>query len=118
MEFIVKDLMISVLPQFDPRDASSCGACSADSSGPPCTGICPGSKDPFEGHYEGIRLEDNPRVLAALKQQLHAHIAAVEARESALYKQLAPSTPADVRALRAHLTAALDALDSGEITAG
>src|SRR5688572_23669105 len=105
MNFLVKDLMISVLPDsFDPgKLAGSCGACTGNSEGPPCTGVCPGTRDPLPGMLEQIAIEGNPAVLAFLKLRLKEHINAIEAREAAVREAMRPRTEADIAALKTKL---------------
>src|SRR5687768_12165344 len=116
MNFIVKDLMISVLPaKFNPSDVESCGACTSDSAGPPCSGACPGTRDPIPDPFakiqEMVSLEGNPVVLADLKQQLHKQLAAVESRTEVVHKAMRPASEADVSMLKARLSSALDELN-------
>lgn len=111
MDFMIKDLVLSLNPRLDLGRYASCGACTSDSSGPPCSGICPGSKDPMPALYEGIRAERSPALLAVLKEQLLAHLAAVDERATALQNERQFSE-ADKEMLREQLTGALRALDS------
>ena len=114
MSFIVKDLMISVLPKIvDAGElAGSCGACSSDSAGPPCSGICPGSRNPFEGLLEHIAIEGNPSALAILKQQMKEHINAIDKREKVVMSSMHPKSAADRKMLQEKLTDALKELQS------
>ena len=110
--FFVKDLMISVF-RDDLSEVASCGACTSDSSGPPCSTICPGTKDPLPDLTEGIRLEVNPVVLAALHKQLETQLHAVKAQQHEVMRQLQPNSDEERALLRAHLTEALRSLDAG-----
>jgi hypothetical protein len=113
MHFVVKDLLISVLPEkIDLGKFASCGACTSDSSGPPCSGACPGSRDPITAIKETIFLADNPVTLAYLRQQLQEQLAVVEKRTLDMAKTAKPLSGADVTMLRAHLGTALQELDA------
>lgn len=109
MQFVVKDLLISVLPvNFD---IGRFGTCQQDSEGPPCSGVCPGSKDPITAIKELIILADNPVSLANLKLQLHEQLAMVEHRVDKMAKSAKPLSNADVSMLQSHLGSALKELD-------
>lgn len=110
MEFIVKDLMISVLPLRGGRfsDALSCGACTSDSIAPgPCGR---GSGGPIERFIDLVVNPASPLALATLKQQLRESLAAVEAREKVLHQSMRPTSAAEISILQTHLTAALEEL--------
>lgn len=109
--YFVKDLMISVF-RDDLSEVSSCGACTSDSSGPPCSTICPGTRDPLPALTEGIRLEVNPVVLAALHKELQAQLKAVKQQQAEVMQKLQPATHAEREVLRQQLTEALQALDA------
>ncbi len=116
MKFIVKDLMISVLP-FKPGsfggecDAGPTCACTCT----PCTGGCSPCSDcskcttttPGESWWNDIV---DPERLAALKAQLTMQLAMVEAREKVVHESLRPKSAAEIQMLESHLTAALEAL--------
>jgi hypothetical protein len=107
MDFIVKDLMISVLPLRGVRigDVASCGACTSDSIPPGPCGRTMGGWEDF------IKQAINPPVaLAALKQQLKETLAAVEAREKAIHESMRPTSAAEISVLQSHLAAALEEL--------
>jgi hypothetical protein len=112
MEYIVKDLMISVLPlrkgDMGLGDVNACGACTVDSSGPPCT--CGGTKALWQYYLDQAVNPAGPAALATLKLQLRETLAAVEAREKAMHESMRPSSAAEVDILRAHLSAAIDEL--------
>lgn len=114
MEYIVKDLMISVLPlrksELNIGDINSCGACSVDSSGPPCT--CGGTKALWQYYLDQLVNPAGPSALATLKQQLREALAAVEAREKVVHQAMRPSSAAEVDILKSHLSAAIEELNS------
>jgi hypothetical protein len=113
MNFIVKDLMISVLPKsFDLGEVAGCGACTGDSSGPPCSGICPGTRNPITAIREEIWLAENPVQLFLLKQQLQEQLMAVEQRTIAIAKKTQPLSTSDVSMLKDRLGAALQSLEA------
>jgi hypothetical protein len=108
MQYIVKDLMISVLP-LRPGDASKpdclCTGCTG------CTGNTNQTKAPAcPGDFDLYAQVSNPGQLALLKQQLREALAAVEAREKVVLESLKPQSSAEVELLQAHLTAALEEL--------
>jgi hypothetical protein len=110
MEFIVKDLMISVLPLRGVRlgDVASCGACTSDSTAPgPCG---KGSGGPIENWLDYVISPATPAGLAALKQQLREALASVEAREKVVHESMRPTSAAEISILQTHLTAALEDL--------
>ncbi len=113
MRFVVKDLMITVLP-VDYNDLMgppvSCdGGCSC------CSG-CTGNTN--QTHGETCNPEVLPEMelsldhLAAVKEQLRGSLAAIEAREEAVKASLRPRTASEVELVRRHLSEALDELDS------
>ena len=83
MDFMVKDLMISVLPlrassvgNADWGNIAGCDAgCTPCSDCSKCTLVTPG------GLWERYAEVSNPAQLALLKQQLRETLAAIEARE-------------------------------------
>jgi hypothetical protein len=117
MDFIVKDLMISVLPlRPSPTIAGLAGCdagCTAKSDCGTCTGMtrCPGGCTGGTPHptdlYEQV---SNPAALALLKQQLQETLAAVEARERVVHEAMQPRSATEVEILRVHLEAALEEL--------
>jgi hypothetical protein len=105
--------MISVLPKsFDLGEVAGCGACTGDSSGPPCSGICPGTRNPITAIREEIWLAENPVQLFLLKQQLQEQLVAVEQRTIAIAKKTQPLSPSDVATLKDRLSAALQSLET------
>ena len=117
MDFIVKDLMISVMPLRGYRlggFAAACGACTSDSTAPgPCGR---GSGGPMENYLDYVINPASPMVLAALKQQLRETLAAVEAREKVVLQSMRPTSAAEISMLQSHLTAALDELRENATT--
>lgn len=109
-QFFVKDLMISVFSD-DLSEIASCGACTSDSSGPPCSTVCPGTKDPLPALTDGIRLEVNPVVLGALQQELESQLEAVKAQRLEVMRQLEPTSDEERDLLRRQLERALRSLD-------
>lgn len=107
--YVIKDLMINVMGGLD--ELTTCGACTSDSSGPPCSGICPGTRDPMPGLLEGIRLEMNPAVLASLEAELELQLRNVRERRTVLATELSPQSSEEVAQVREQLTKALAALD-------
>src|SRR4029077_12779803 len=96
MKFIVKDLMISVLP-LRPSGSGGfpgggCGDCT------PCSNDC--TRCSISHRFEDWLSDPDPNRLAALKQQLRGTLAAVEAREKALYDEMRPRTVAEVENLQ------------------
>jgi hypothetical protein len=110
--FFVKDLMISVF-RDDLSEIASCGACTSDSSGPPCSTVCPGTKDPLPDLTDGIRLEVNPVVLAALQKELEIQLHAVREQQQAVMRQLQPTNDEERALVRQQLTEAHRSLDAG-----
>jgi hypothetical protein len=114
MKFVVKDLMVSVLPV---RGAGSLLAgCDAG-----CTGHCSGAcTNPCAsaGACASLSTKDldwishvfDPPYLAQIKQQLKDTIALVEAREKSVLDAMRPQSQQEVELLRAHLSEALEEL--------
>ena len=116
MKFIVKDLMISVLPfrggfvggecDAGPTCACTCtpctGGCSPCSDCSKCTATTPG-----ESWWNDIV---DPERLAALKAQLTMQLAMVEAREKVVAESLQPKSAAETEMLEHYLKAALESL--------
>jgi hypothetical protein len=119
MKFIVKDLMVTVLP-FEPKlpsggcgDAGATCACTCT----PCSGGCSPCSDCSKCStstpgdiLDWISHVYDPVVLSQLKEQLKVTLASVEAREKAAREALRPTTQPEIDVLRTHLTAALDEL--------
>ena len=105
MDFIVKDLMIRLLPTTGISPvAASCGGCTDCSSCSSNTRIL---------DLGDIRtLPVSPFVLSLLKHQLREALSVVEAKERAVAESLRPTTAADIEALQTHLTAALKELQN------
>jgi hypothetical protein len=117
MEFVVKDLMISVLPlrasaaiaaRPEAESDPTCGTCTG------CTGIsggcgAVGTRNPLD-FREALILPVGPAVLATLKQQLREALAMVEAREAVVHRSMQPKSAAEIEVLQTHLTAALESL--------
>jgi hypothetical protein len=117
MDFIVKDLMISVLPfrrsaggagDIGPRanscdaGATGCGTCTGMTTCPGgCTG---GTPHPADWWAQVV----NPITLSALKQQLRETLAAVEAREAVIHESMRPSSATELQMLQTHLESALE----------
>lgn len=111
--YVIKDLMINVMGGLE--DLASSG-CQQESEGPPCSGICPGSKDPMPALRDGISLEKNPMVLAVLEAELELQLQNARERRSLLSSELAPQSSEEVAQIRQHLTKALAALDDSPAT--
>lgn len=110
MDFLVKDLMISLFP-LRGVTVAACGACTDCSS---LTDRCPGcsesgSKD-IEDLLSPIINPASPQALAVLKTQLRQVLASVEAKEQVLHDSLRPKSMQEVELLQGHLTAALEEL--------
>jgi hypothetical protein len=118
MHFVVRDLMISVLP-LRPLGGTGglagceAGACTPCSDCSKCTLVTPG------GHLGDDVINPDPTRLAALKQQLQAALSSVESREKVVLDSLRPKSVAEIEFLRGQLTAALEDLErnSNELTA-
>lgn len=110
MDFLVKDLMISVFP-LRGLAAAACNACT-DCSG--MTDRCPGCSETVSKGIEDLLTlivnPASPQSLAMLKEQLRQALAAVEAKERVLHESLRPKTLEEVELLRGHLTAAIEEL--------
>ena len=118
MNFIVKDLMISVLPKsFDLGEVAGCRDCTGDTMGPPCSGICPGTRNPVTAIREEIWLSESPVQLFLLKQQLQEQLVAVEQRTMVIAKKTQPLSTSDASMLKDRLSAALQTLESSSTTA-
>jgi hypothetical protein len=112
MPFVVKDLMITLLPlRGDCGDAGAsclctgCTGCTGDTNqtkGTPCSDGCPAD-------FMNMSWVE----LVALKQQLREKLAAVEARENLVMENLRPKSAAEIEALKHSLQAALDELNKG-----
>jgi hypothetical protein len=113
MDFIVKDLMISVLPlRSGLGDITACGACTGITTFPGLGASCgvSGTKIPRESWLDYVINPATPAALAALKQQLREALAAVEAREKVVHQSMRPTSAAEISILQSHLTAALEEL--------
>ena len=111
--YVIKDLMINVMGGLE--DLASSG-CQQESEGPPCSGICPGSKDPMPELRDGIRLEKNPMVLAILEAELELQLQNARERRTLLTTELSPQSSEEVAQVREQLTKALAALDDSPAT--
>lgn len=114
MDFIVKDLMISVLPFRRSLTGGGGGVgplAGCDAGCSTCTGMttCPGGCTGGTPHptdwYEQVT---NPVTLSLLKQQLRETLAAVEAREKVVHDAMRPTSAAELQILQANLEAALE----------
>ncbi|MEX3972037.1 hypothetical protein [Paraburkholderia caribensis] len=119
MEFLVKDLLITVFPSrgfpVAGCDAGTtcacssvtpkCGGCSED----PCTSCSSESKG-MQDFFTPVINPASPQALAALKNQLREVLAAVEAKEKVLHESMQPQTVHEAEVLQGYLTAALEEL--------
>lgn len=109
MAFIVKDLMINVLAER--VLGAGCGEnvtcmCTDCTGATDDTGCGP---DTPEGMFDKwwFRVNPSPEMLLALKQQLRAYLAQVEARETEFKQRLTPQTLEEAQALEEQLQEAL-----------
>ena len=106
MRFVVKDLMITVLPVGfgdlvgEGGQTCLCTKLTGQTKGSACTDCCPDIV--FGGSLDQ---------LAAVREQLRASLAAVEAQEEVVIESLRPRNPAEVELVRGLLTEALDELN-------
>jgi hypothetical protein len=110
MKFVVKDLMISVLPlrgQGPFAGGCECSHCSGACTNPCASAGACGSQT--KG-FDWVSQVFDPPYLADLKQQLKDALVLVEAREKAVLESMRPQSAAEVELLRAHLTEALEEL--------
>jgi hypothetical protein len=108
MEFIVKDVIISVLPLRQSSlsgIAEVCGGCTGCSD---CSQCSTGTREVDLGSL--VTNPANPAQLAVLKQQLREALAAVEAREQVVYEAMRPTSVTEIEILQSHLEAALEEL--------
>lgn len=116
MKFVVKDLMISVLP-LRGRGGLPGGGCDAGCTnhcGSGCTNPCASGGACGTGttkDLDWIAHVFDPVVLVELKQQLKDALALVEVREKAALEAMKPQSRSEVELLRARLTEALQELD-------
>lgn len=109
MQYIVKDLMISVLP-LRPTGSAAPGDCLCTGC-TGCTGNTRQTKSPACGpDFDPFAEISNPAQLAALKQQLREQLAGVEAREKVVLESMQPRSSVEFDILQSHLTAALQDL--------
>jgi hypothetical protein len=122
MKYVVKDLMINVLPltqKILPSGGCDAGACTSACSGcTPCSGGCSPCSDCSKCStstpgdiLDWISHVYDPVVLGQLKEQLKVVTAGVEAREKAMYQAMRPTTETEIEMLKGHLKAALQELD-------
>lgn len=115
MDFFVKDLIISVLPNRLSAGADGgwrFGGCDAGCT--TCTGMttCPGGCTGVTPHPRMTLYEEiiNPVALANIKEQLREALSLVEAREQILHESMRPKSLAEVELLQAQLQAAQEDL--------
>src|SRR6476469_7393823 len=102
--FIVKDLMIRVLPVNPSVLPAGCDAgCTHCSDCTNCLLETPG------GHWWDSIFD--PMDLAQLKQQLREVLAVVEAREKLVHESMRPTSATEIDTLRTQLRAALKELE-------
>lgn len=109
MKFVIKDLMITVLPLVDrihPCDGGPNSGCM-----PPSAGSCGGGSPCSCGATEGRDWSEvfDPPFLIRMKQHLRLQIAQIEAREQAMREAMRPSQE-HANLLEPFLAAALEEL--------
>jgi hypothetical protein len=110
VNYIIKDLMITVLP-LRPANlpggggvVAGCDAgCTPCSDCSKCTLTTPGGID----RYTQV---SNPADLAILKHQLREFLAMIEAREKVVHEAMRPKSVSEMEMLQAHLNNALETL--------
>ncbi|KLK89919.1 hypothetical protein AA309_28680 [Microvirga vignae] len=102
MQYVVKDLMITVLPLrgLGGLELYSCTGCTDCSS---CT-----ANTRVWDILEQATI--NPAVLSTMKQQLKELLAAVEAKEKVVHEAMRPSSAAEVEILQSYLAGAIEEL--------
>lgn len=119
MEFLVKDLMITVFPSR-PNVAGGCDAgatCACSGITPKCGGCsenpctsCSSESKGVADFFTPVINPASPQALAALKSQLQEVLAAVEAKQKVQLESMRPQTAQEVEFLQRYMTAALEEL--------
>ena len=118
MHFVVKDLMISVLPQEGPErwgqlgnwpslcacGCTHCSGCSLCSGCTYCSGGCTVNSGDLDAGAEVI----NPADLRAIRQRMEQALAAYEAQNDAVERRLRPQTRQEAEQLEQQLRGALE----------
>src|SRR5439155_855647 len=102
--FVVKDLMITVLPTRTGGISAGCdaGCTSACSGCTPCSGGCSPCSDCTKcslstpGGLDWINYIVDPPDLIALREQLREALTRVDAREKVLRESMKPTEPRDI----------------------
>jgi hypothetical protein len=111
MDFIIKDLLVTILPSRPAFKDDACGNCSGLTDR--CIGCSEGpSRDLTGDMLTPLINPASPQELARLKNQLSEALAAVEAKEKSLITAMQPQTMQEVEILQQYLSGAIDYLRS------